>query len=241
MYFGQNWRLLVHNVPVSVIRPTSRLVKETIDTDPAMQDALVRGYANLSSMARIVKSRVEEFKGKELNIDSIITSIKRLRGTYRQVSHQTRKVVAASTVNVRTDVAKISLEKSRRGLETLGKMMATYQNEFIQVSEGTIAVTVVFDQKIRDEIREMFRTVDILEDESDLAAIMVNSPTEIIRTPGCAITFYNQVSRRGINIEDTVSCFTDTVIVVKMEDVGKAFAALTELISAARLNTEPAF
>jgi hypothetical protein len=31
-----------------------------------------------------------------------------------------------------------------------------------------------------------------------------------------------------------MSCFTDTIIVVSMEDVSKAFAALTELIAEAR-------
>ena len=35
-------------------------------------------------------------------------------------------------------------------------------------------------------------------------------------------------------MEDTVSCYTDTIILVKMTDVGKAFNALTELISSSR-------
>jgi len=48
------------------------------------------------------------------------------------------------------------------------------------------------------------------------------------------LTFYNAVSRRHINIEETMSCFTDTIIVLSMEDVSKALAALTDLISEAR-------
>jgi len=74
----------------------------------------------------------------------------------------------------------------------------------------------------------------ILEKEINLAAIIINSPETIAKTPGCLTAFYNQVSRRHVNIEDTVSCYTDTIIVVKMKDVGQAFAALTDLISEAR-------
>ena len=37
-----------------------------------------------------------------------------------------------------------------------------------------------------------------------------------------------------MNIEDTVSCHTDTIIVVKMKEVGKAFTALTDLITEER-------
>ena len=67
-----------------------------------------------------------------------------------------------------------------------------------------------------------------------MAAIIVHSPERIIKTPGCAIAFYNQLARRHINIEDTVSCHTDTIRLVKMSDVGNAFNALTDLISSAR-------
>ena len=80
----------------------------------------------------------------------------------------------------------------------------------------------------------MFTCQDILEVESDLAAIIVHSPEGIIKTPGCAIAFYNQLAARHINIEDTVSCYTDTIVLVKMSDVGKAFNALTDLISSIR-------
>jgi hypothetical protein len=41
-----------------------------------------------------------------------------------------------------------------------------------------------------------------------------------------------------VNIEDTVSCHTDTIIVVKMREVGKAFTALTDLITEERKRTE---
>ena len=82
--------------------------------------------------------------------------------------------------------------------------------------------------------KQSFLNYEILEIEEDLAAIMIHSPEEIIKTPGCAIAFYNQLAHRHINIEDTVSCYTDTIVLVKMSDVGKAFHALTDLISNSR-------
>ena len=57
---------------------------------------------------------------------------------------------------------------------------------------------------------------------------------DITTTPGCVQTFYNAISRRHINIEETMSCYTETIIILAMEDVSKAFEALTELISEAR-------
>jgi hypothetical protein len=42
--------------------------------------------------------------------------------------------------------------------------------------------------------------------------------------------FYDQLSRRHVNVEDLESCYTDTIIAVMMKDVGRAFEALMELI-----------
>jgi hypothetical protein len=39
-------------------------------------------------------------------------------------------------------------------------------------------------------------------------------------------------------MEDTVSCHTDTIMVVKVKDAGRAFVALTELIDEERKRLE---
>ncbi|MDH5441447.1 MAG: ACT domain-containing protein, partial [Candidatus Bathyarchaeota archaeon] len=62
----------------------------------------------------------------------------------------------------------------------------------------------------------------------------VQSSREIVDTPGCIVALYIPISRNRINIEETVSCFTETIIVLKMEDAGRAFNLLTDLISNAR-------
>jgi aspartokinase len=90
---------------------------------------------------------------------------------------------------------------------------------------------MIIDQKVHRNVRKELHTDEVLVEGDDYAAITVQSPKEIIDTPGCVATFYNQLSRRHVNVEDTVSCHTDTIIVVKMKDVGKAFEALTELIN----------
>jgi aspartokinase len=131
-------------------------------------------------------------------------------------------------------VAKISTVRSKRTVERVAKALTKNVNSFLSVSESLSSITLVFDDKLIDSVRELFASYDIMEIDEDLAAIIVHSPEQIIKTPGCAIAFYNQISRRHINIEDTLSCHTDTIIVVKMNDVGRAFDAIAMLISKAR-------
>jgi len=213
-------------------------VREEIDYDLSLQDALARDYANISAVSRMMQPRISEKLGKQVNPETIITSLKRLRGVYTAASEEIRTVIAESVVNVRTHVSKISVEKTRKTLETVSGMLASHQHDFLHVSESISSITLIFDQKLHKRIRDRLPDSVILEEGDDYAAIIVQSPITIRTTPGTIINFYNQIARRHVNIEDTVSCHTDTIIVVKMKEVGKAFTALTDLITEERKRLE---
>jgi hypothetical protein len=55
-------------------------VRDEIDYDLSLQDALARDYANISAVSRMLQPRISEKLGKEVNIESVVTSLKRLRG-----------------------------------------------------------------------------------------------------------------------------------------------------------------
>jgi aspartokinase len=211
-------------------------VRDAVNHDLSVQDSLARDYVNLSALAEMLLPRIGEKTGAAVKKESVITALKRLRGAYDPVSQDVGRVVAESVVNVRTHVSKVSVEKTRRSQQAVSAMLSSHQEDFIQVSESLSAITLIFDQRLHDRVRNELAGAEIFEEGDDYAAMTVQSPREIITTPGCLISFYNQLSRRHVNIEDTVSCFTDTIIVVKMKDVGKAFDALTELINEERFS-----
>jgi len=212
----------------------AKMVKELIDGDLGFQDALARNYANLSSIARLIKPSIEALSNSKVSLASIISALKRLRKHYKVDNLNVREVIANSKLSVITDVAKICVERNKRTEEIVRRIVSEYREEFLQITESLSFITIIFDQKILDDIKENFRRNEILEMGKDLAAIIVQSPKDIVNTVGCALSFYSEVSRRYINMEDTISCYTDTIIIVKMKDVSKAFLALAGLIARAR-------
>jgi aspartokinase len=209
-------------------------VRETISNDLSFQDSLQRDYCNISALARIIRPQIDHMLGRDTSIESIITALKRSKHDYNVQQKPIAAILAASTITVNTDVAKLSAKKSEKTIEKVAKAMIQSTGNFISISESIMSITLVFDDLLLQDVKGMFTHDDILEIENSLAAIIVHSPEDIIKTPGCAIAFYNQLARRHINIEDTVSCYTDTIVLVKMEQVGKAFNALTDLISNSR-------
>ena len=209
-------------------------VREMVGGDLSFQDSLQRDYCNISALARLIKPQIDHMLGKDTSIESIITALKRSKYDYNVQEKPIASILAASTITVNTDVAKISAKKSKKTIEKVAKAMIQGAGNFISMSESIMSITLVFNDLLLQDVKVMFAYDDILEMENGLAAIIVHSPEDIIKTPGCAIAFYNQLARRHINIEDTVSCYTDTIVLVKMEQVGKAFNALTDLISNSR-------
>ena len=114
----------------------SSAVQALIDADISMQDAIERGYANYSAIARILRPQVEEVLERPTKIESIITAVKRARSTVRTSQASIASIVSRSVVNLRTDVAKISVEKTRRTVQIVRRTMADLRGEFLQILEG---------------------------------------------------------------------------------------------------------
>ncbi len=217
-----------------MVNSISKTVQNLIDEDLSLQDALQRDYANYSAIARILMPKIKEAINNNVNIESIITAVKRAKKNYTILQGKITKVIAGSRLNIRTDMAKVSVEKTKVNMEKIRKTLATFSDEFLQVIEGNSAVTLISDLSSFDKISSLFVKKDVIDQKQNLATIIIRSPDKITSTPGCVQAFYNAVSRRHINIEETMSCYTETIIVLAMEDVTKAFVALTDLITEAR-------
>lgn len=217
-----------------MVNSISKTVQNLIDEDLSVQDALQRDYANYSAIARMLMPKIKETVNNKVNIESIITAVKRAKINYTILQGKITKVVARSGLNIRTDMAKVSVEKNKENLEKIRKTLATFSDEFLQVIEGNSVVTLISDLSSSNKISSLFTKKDVIDKNQNLATVIIRSPDDITSTPGCVQAFYNAVSRRHINIEETMSCYTETIIVLAMEDVNKAFAALTDLISEAR-------
>jgi len=220
-----------------MVNSISKTVQNLIDEDLSLQDALQRDYGNYSAIARMLMPKVKEAVNSDVNLESVITSVKRAKANYTILQGKITRVVAGSVLTIRTDMAKVSVDKTRKSLEKIRKSLATFSGEFLQVIEGNTVVTLISDLNSFNKINGIFDKTDVIDQKQNLATVIIRSPDDITSTPGCVQAFYNAVSRRHINIEETMSCYTETIIVLAMEDVSKAFAALTELITEARRKT----
>ena len=212
----------------------ARITRNLIESDLGIQDSIARDYANISGIARLLKPKIHKMGITGVNEDAIITAVKRIVPKYSSINNEITDIIAKSDINVKTGVAKLSVKKNNQNLKSIQNIILKNNEEFIQISEATSALTIIYSERLREKLLSIFSKSEILEDSNDLAAIIVHSPIEVISVPGFVFTIYGQVAKRQINIEDTVSCFTDTIIVVKTRDVAMTFSVLNELFDGSR-------
>lgn len=225
--------MVKHDLKLARSTSVTKAVREEVDADLSIQDAIARDYVNLSALARMLVPRVASRTGRKargLSEVGVATALKRLRGAYSTASPRVTKVIAESVVNIRTHVSRLSVEKTRRTLQTVMALLSANHEDFIQVSESPSYITMIFDDRLHVRVRRSLAAAEVLDEGEGEAAITIHSPEAIVTTPGCISAFYNQLFRRQINVEDTVSCYTDTIMLVRMKDASRAFEALTELI-----------
>lgn len=209
-----------------------RLVFDIIASDLAMQDAIYKKYANLSALARVLQRIIEERFGRNASVTAIISALKRVRGRLSSRLENIYPVLARSSVSVKTNVAKVSFSSHSAGLAL--KLLQMFEENFIHLSKSLKSITLIFDEAIYPQIAKSVTSIGVFESKKGLAAITVHSPREIVEIPGCIYMIYGTLLKAGVNVEDTTSCYTDTIIVVDMKDVEKAFSSLTDLITYSR-------
>ena len=65
-----------------MVNSISKTVQNLIDEDLSLQDALQRDYANYSAIARMLIPKIKETAETPVNLESVITSVKRAKTNY---------------------------------------------------------------------------------------------------------------------------------------------------------------
>ncbi len=208
------------------------IVKNMVTNDIFLATSLNRGYVNLSAVARDLKPIIEGRFGQMVNIDAIVSALKRNRDLSRKYDGKVLDALAQTNIHLLTSVTKFVLpanrnEKIFRDIYDLKLQGAIY------ISTGMEFSTVIIEDRNINAFAEIARRSSV-DRKSGLAVIVVKSPVSMIETPGYLMALYSKLAFSGINIEETTNSYTDAIIVVREKDSSEAFMAIHDLIEYAR-------
>jgi len=210
----------------------NKIVKNFVTNDIFLATSLYKGYVNLSAVARDLVPVIEAKLGEKVNIEAVISALKRNREASRRSDSKVFNVLSETSVQLLTSVAKVVIpvkenEKIFKNVIDIRPTGALY------ISTGSEFTTLIIENRNLPAVLTMLRR-GIIDKRTDLAVIIIKAPVSLLETAGFLMSLYSKLAFTGINIEETTNSYTDAIIVVKESDAGDAFMSLIELINFAK-------
>ena len=200
----------------------TKLTEDYILQHPSIKDCLVNGLVNYSSLSR--KVAIDSKLDLKKNFDAILIACRRFKRKLRQSEISENKVLNIlkdSKIEIKNKIVGIVLEKGIffGHLVELEKEIKK-KKETVKIVEGVSGITMIISEDFLELVKRYFRNKIILIN-MELAEITVKSPKEIETTPGTYAYMCSLLGEHNINIVETLSCWTDSIFLIKEYDVGK--------------------
>lgn len=204
-----------------------------IDTHPSIKDSVAKGLVNYSALAR----RIMKDTGID-NEEAVMIACRRYASKLGTASNHEMDILSVlkdSRLEMRTKTCIITAKNDWSVLHKMDNLFKDLWNEnsIMQVIQSASAITIIADKMLKDRILDTVGRFNIIKVRENLVEIVVKSPEKIVDTTGVIAYLITNLSDAGINIEETVSCYTDTIFIVGEEDMINAYSVLTKSIQSA--------
>ncbi len=200
----------------------TQLTEKYISEHPSIKDCLKKNVLNYSKLARMIAKDlgIEKKTSKE----AILIAARRFARKLKEECLQEEriiKILKSGELEIKNKIVVFVIEKTRyldsffeleKGIKKKGGVFCTI--------EGTKALTVITSEQYSEQISQIFHG-EILKQEKDLAMVVIKSNEDIEKCPGVIAHLYSLFADNSINILETMSSWTDTIIIIKEYDVAK--------------------
>lgn len=193
----------------------SELVWLYIKRRPFLKEIIREKVVNYSALAR--KISMEAFGTKKYE-DAVKMALIRLSTKIIKkeddLEGKILNVLKKSSVSI---LSKVAVVISSRALEGI---------DYLSAVEGKGFFTYIVEDT---EIEKVRKTKNILGVESNMNLINIHSPPALEETPGVISHILNALASEGINVVEFISCYTDTLLVIKESDTSRTYELLSNL------------
>lgn len=210
----------------------SRVVRNIVEQDEIVQQAMSRKIINYSAYARLIRKDVEKETKKVVSDKSITVALSRVAKNYKEANKT--EIVRATNLSVHSDLAMVSYEKTR---ENLKRIRAIYEKipgnlqTYLAITCGISEITVIAEVAVIEQVRELLGNSEVQYEAGNLSGITVKFPIEYVSGRPCVIfEFFRKIVIKNINLYEIISTTTELTFIVGEKDTGLAVTQLTSFL-----------
>jgi len=205
-------------------------VWKMINTDISMKKDLARDIINVRALAK----HIIETQHMTASLDAVISSIRRYQHSPQKKEEDLSiySLLKQARISIRTKMAGLLLKRTDEVKAILGrpdKILGYLEHEIVRVIEGKETLILIFDQKNFDKISNIFPKKVIIKAKKHIGMVEINYPLTLEKTPGVFNIISSELAENNISIMDAVITSNEHIIVVKEDDLLKAFEVLYNL------------
>ncbi len=201
---------------------TADLTEKYIETHRGIKDCLKEGLINYSSLARKIAHdlEIERKTSKEAVMVAAIRYAKKIKNEKKH-EEEIIALLRKSQLDIKTKISIFTLEKDANDdhLIELEKMARKNEDVFFLI-EGTRSITLMISHYYNDEVKKYFKN-KIVNESYKNAMVIIKSPESIEKIIGVLAYVSGTFADNKVNIIESLSCWKDSIFIVKEEDVSK--------------------
>lgn len=205
----------------------TKITEGYIAEHPFVKDCLKKGLINYSSLTRQICLDLNLDAKK--SFDAVLIACRRFYNKVKSeatVEKKILEILKSSKIEVRNKINALVLEKGIFFPNLLDiEKKAKKSNETFHIVEGATAITIIASDDFAKKIKQTFRN-KILRENENLVEVVLKSPKELETTAGVISYLYSLLGENGINVVETLSCWTDTIFLVEEKDLSRVMELL---------------
>jgi hypothetical protein len=210
-----------------VEKSTAELTVDYIQNHPSIRNCLKNGLLNYSSLARLIAQELSI--EKKTSKEAILVAARRFQLKLKKelpVEEKIKNLLANSEVELKNkiDVSILKKNISFDQLQEIQKRIVK-ENGLFYLLEGSDNYTLITQSKYQSLIKTELKNY-LLKHHQNLALMNFKSPKEIEHQLGVIAFLTSLFAENGVNIIELISCWTDTIFIIKTEDIPKSLQFL---------------
>ena len=212
----------------------SQAVHFIISKKPFIAEALNDEIINYSALADFLKIDIEKLLGKDVKIGGIIMALRRFE-SFKNPNYSRKLdeiITKMGDIVVRSNLVDYTFRNSDTLIQKqqkLFKIIHNYKGFFYTISQGVYETTFVLSDLIKDELPDIFEGESLISYSYGLSSITIKLPSENTEQPGLYYYIFRKLAWEGINILEVVSTSNEFTILLKDEDIDKAFSVIKQM------------
>jgi len=200
---------------------TTELTNDYIFRHSSVKNCLKKGLINYSALARLIADDIGE--RKKTSNEAILIAARRFKEKLKKDEDIEKTIIEKikeSNTEIKNNIVVFTLEKNiyPDSLIDIEREIKKEKALFFSV-EGTKTITLIIQRQNLDLIEKRFKH-NIIEKKENLSLITI-AMKDTGKIPGIVSYISTILFENNINIEEFMSCYDDTIIVIRSEDIPK--------------------